>query len=93
LQILHSPSGSHLLGVTDGNASSGANYLSMYCAPEAQHSIVRMIKRLTFGNSMVDLLMIRVLFPQEQEPRKMAHQVATVISVAPKKVIEISYRV
>ena len=44
LEILQSLSGSHLLGVTDGKASSGANYLTMYCAPETQHSIVRMTK-------------------------------------------------
>ena len=59
MQILQSPRGSHILGVIDGNATSGANYVSIYCALEAQHSIVRMIKRLTFSSSIMDLLMIR----------------------------------
>ena len=59
MQILQSLTGSHILGVTDGNATSDANCASMYCAPEAQHSIVGMIKRLTFSSRMMDLLMIR----------------------------------
>jgi hypothetical protein len=64
LQILQSLTGSHILGVTDGNATSDANCASMYCAPEAQHSIVRILKRLTFSSSMMDLLMIRTLMLQ-----------------------------
>jgi hypothetical protein len=80
-----------MLGVSDGNATSGANYLSVYCALEAQHSIIRMIKRLTFSSSIMDLLIIRAVLPQE--PRKMARQVATGVSVLLKKVIEVSYRV
>jgi hypothetical protein len=64
-QILQSLSGSHCLGVTDGNATSGANYMSMYCALEAQHSIVGMIKGLTFSSSIMDPLMIRARLLQE----------------------------
>jgi hypothetical protein len=40
---------------------------------------------------VMDLLVIRALL--RHEPRKMACQVATAISVALKKVIEVSYRV
>jgi hypothetical protein len=79
-----------MLGVSDGNATSGANYLPMYCALEAQHSIVRMIKRLTFSSSGMDLLIIRAVLLQE--PRKMSRQVAAGISVLLKKAIEVSYR-
>jgi hypothetical protein len=64
-QIVQRLSGSHMLGVTDGNATSGANYLSMYCALEAQHPIVRMIKMLTSGSSIMDSLMIRARLLQE----------------------------
>jgi hypothetical protein len=64
LQILQSLSSSHILGATDGNATSDANYASMYCALEAQHSIVRMIKGLTFSSSMMDALMSRTLLLQ-----------------------------
>jgi hypothetical protein len=80
-----------MLGVSDRKAFSGANYLSMYCALEAQHSIVRMIKWLTFSSSVMDLLIIRALLLNE--PRKMARQVAMGISMHLKKVKEISYRV
>ena len=65
LQKLQSLSGSHLLGVTDGNTTSGANYLSMYCALGAQHSIVRIIRRLTSSSSIMDPLMIRAVLLQE----------------------------
>ena len=54
-----------MLGVTDGKAMSGANYLSTHCAPEAQHSIVRVIRRLTFSSSTMDFLVIRALLHQE----------------------------
>ena len=64
-QILQSLSGSYMLGVTDASATSGANYLSMYCAPEAQHSIVRMNKGLTFGSSIMDFLIIGTRLLQE----------------------------
>ena len=90
-QILQSLSGSCMLGDTHGKATSVPNCVSMYCAVEAQHSIVRMIKRLTFGSSVMDLLVIRALLGHE--PRKIACQVATAISVALKKVIEVSDRV
>ena len=80
-----------MLGATHGEATSGPNYVSMYCALEAQHSIVRMIKRLTSGISMMDLFVIKALL--RYEPGKMARQVATGISVALKMVIEVSYRV
>ena len=90
-QILQSLSGSCMHGATHGEATSVPNYVSMYCVLEAQHSIVRMIKRLTFGSSMMDLLVIRAL--SRHEPRKMARQVAMGISVALKMVIEVSYRV
>lgn len=59
MQIPHNLSESHLLGVIDGNATPGANYFSIYCAPEVQHLIIRMIKRLVFTSSIMDLLMIR----------------------------------
>ena len=91
-QILQSLSGSCMLGATHGDATSVPNYASMYCVLEAQHSIVRMIKRLTFGGSMMDILVIRAL--SRHEPRKMARQVATGIFVALKMVIEVfSYMV
>ena len=64
MQILQSLSGSRIPGMTDGNATSDANWPSMYCALEAQHSIVRMIKGPTFSSSMMDLLMIRTLLLQ-----------------------------
>ena len=64
-QILQSLSGGHMLGVTDGKALSGTNFLSMNCAPEAQHSIVRVIKRLTFSSSIMNFLVIRALLHQE----------------------------
>jgi len=64
-QIMQSLTGSHLLGVTDRKASSGTNYFSMYCALGAQHSIVRMIKRLTFSSGVMDLLIIRARLLQE----------------------------
>jgi hypothetical protein len=90
-QILQSLSGSCMLGATNEEATSGPNYASMYCALEAQHSIVKMIKRLTFGSSMMDTFEIKAL--SRHEPRKMARQVATGISVALKMVNEVSYRV
>ena len=62
--MLQSLSGSHLLGETDGNATSNANWASMYCVLEAQHSIIRVIKRLTFSSSMMNPLMIRTLMLQ-----------------------------
>jgi hypothetical protein len=80
-----------MLGNAAGKATSGADYASMYCAPEAKHSIARMIKRLTFSSSVMDLLVIRAILLHE--PRKMARQVATGIPVALKIVIEVSYSV
>jgi hypothetical protein len=81
-------------GVFSGIATSGANYVSTYCALGAQHSIVRMIKRLTFSSSTMDPLMSRALLLQVEDPCKMARQVATRISaVLLKKVTEISFRV
>jgi len=63
----------------------------MYCELEAQHSVVRMIERLTFSGSIMGLLIIRA--GMLQAPREKARQVATLISYALKKVVEVSCRV
>ena len=64
-----------MFGVPDGNPSSGTNSVSMYYALEAQHSVVKMIERLTFSSNIIDLLMVRAVF--HDGPCEMARQVSS----------------
>jgi hypothetical protein len=77
-QKVYSTRGSCFFGPPDGNPGPGTNSLSMYCELEAQHSVVRMIERLTFSGSIMGPLMIRAVMLQD--PREKARQVATFIS-------------
>jgi hypothetical protein len=83
--------GSYVFGVPDGNPGPGTNSLSMYCELEAQHSVFRMVERLTSSGSIMDPSIVRAVMLQD--PREKARQVATLISYALKKVVEVSCRV